>query len=289
MKSFLKFLIIFSGILLLSAFLAPLLFKFLPFKFERIFNRLVMIFSIAAAFFFVHIGPKTFRQYGLGWQPDSLKLFLKGFAAGVLTLIFLAAVKTSAGAARWNLIPFQARLYAEVLAKGLLTGIAVAVIEEFFFRGFVYGWLKDRWQWASVLSVGVTSFFYSLLHFVSRDNPFIGPDPQFKDSLRLIAVPFTSLLEWRDFWPEAVGLFLFGIVLNFLVIRTHSLYPSIGLHAGCVFFVKSDALFVEFLEKNRLIWGGTAAVDGVVSWVFLFLLWLAAALFVKKQGVDRKI
>ena len=281
----LKFLIIFGTILLLSAFLAPLLFRFLPFKFERIFNRLIMIFSITAAFFFVRIGRQTFNQYGLDWRSGSFQLFWKGFVLGVLTLALLVSVEIFAGAVAWNLKPFHAGLYTGVLMKALLTGVVVGVIEEFFFRGFIYHWLKTRWNWPCLLSVGVTSIFYSLLHFVSRSRPFIGPHPQFKDSLALMTAPFMSLLMWQELWPHALGLFLFGLVLNFLAIRTGSLYPSIGLHAGCVFFIKSDALFVDFLSKDSLVWAGSVMVDGLVSWIFLLLLWPAAIFLFKKDKI----
>ena len=282
MKSFFKFLFIFGIILLLSAFLAPILFDFLPFKFERIFNRLVMIFSITAAFFFVRIGPETFRRYGLDWQTNSSPLLLKGFVLGVFTLIFLLGIEIAGGAVTWNPKPFQLGLYAGTIAKALLTGLVVGAIEEFFFRGFVYSWLRDRGKWHVIPNVALVSVFYSLVHFISKNRPFIGPDPGFKDSLLLMSAPFRALMAWPEIWPHALGLFLFGVILNLLVIRTGSLYPSIGLHAGCVFVVKSDALFVDFLGRNSHLWAGSAMVDGLVSWIVLILLWPICILIFKR-------
>lgn len=284
MKSFLKFLLIFGAILLLSAFLAPVLFQFLPFKFERIFRRLVMIFSIAAAFIFVRIGPETFKGYGLGWKTGSASLLLRGFVLGVCTLALLVSAGIWGGAAVWVPKSFQPGLYAGIFAKALMTGLIVGLIEEFFFRGFVYSWLKSRWRWTVVSSMVSTSIFYSLVHFISKSNPFIGPNPVFRDSLTLIGAPFISLLAWHEIWPHALGLFLFGMVLNFLAIRTGSLYPSIGLHAGCVFFLKSDALFVEFSGKYPFVWAGSAMVDGLVSWIFLLLLFPVSMLLFKEKG-----
>ena len=283
MKSFLKFLFVFGAILLLSAFLAPLLFRFLPFKFERIFNRLIMIFSIAAAFFFVRIGRETFIHYGMDWRSGSFKLFGKGFGLGALTLALLVSAEVFAGAAAWSPKPFHAGLYTGVLAKALLTGFVVGVIEEFFFRGFIYSWIKNRWRWPWILSVGMTSVFYSLIHFVSRNRPFIGPHPEFMDSLKLTTAPFMAFQMWPELWPHALGLFLFGIVLNLTSLRAGSLYPSIGLHAGCVFFVKSDALFVEFLEKQSIVWPGSAMVDGLAGWIFLLFLGIAAGFLFKNN------
>ena len=69
MKKFLKFIGVFGGILLLSAFLAPILYDFFqtfhPYKFERIFNRLVMIGTLVAAVFFC---PYQKRNPGKVWS-----------------------------------------------------------------------------------------------------------------------------------------------------------------------------------------------------------------------------
>ena len=55
MKGFLRFVAVFVSILLLSAVLAPILYDFLPFKFERIFQRLVMVLALLALLIFVRI------------------------------------------------------------------------------------------------------------------------------------------------------------------------------------------------------------------------------------------
>ncbi|HLD49707.1 MAG TPA: hypothetical protein VJC08_00765, partial [bacterium] len=53
--------------------------------------------------------------------------------------------------------------------------------------------------------------------------------------------------------------------------------------AGCVFFVKSDALFVEFLEKQSIVWPGSAMVDGLAGWIFLLFLGIAAGFLFKNN------
>ena len=90
MKGFLKFILVFAAILLLSAFLAPLFYDFFQmfhtYKFERIFQRIVMILSLVAVVLFVRVKKEALISYGALWKPESLGLFGKGFVTGLVVL-----------------------------------------------------------------------------------------------------------------------------------------------------------------------------------------------------------
>lgn len=275
MKSFIKFLLILVCILLASAILAPILFDFLPFKFEKIFNRLVMIFSLVAVVLFVRIRRQDFGHYGLRWRPASASFFLGAFAAGFVTLFLLTLLRGLLGNAVWAPRALSALGWTAQGFEFLGSALLIGLIEEFFFRGFVFTTLKERFMGGAVRAFLVTNVFYSLLHFIDIEKPYIGPDPTFVDSLRWMGAPFASLHRWREFWPAAIGLFLFGVILNWIFVRSGSLYPAIGLHAGCVFFIKLDGHFVDFLDERSLFFGSKQAYDGVLGWLFLAALALA--------------
>jgi len=279
MKSFLKFIAVFFGILLISAVLAPFLYTFLPYKFERIFNRLVMIFSLAALWFFL-IGKKfSAKDYGLNWvRGDSRFYLLAGLLTGLGVLTVFSFVKVGVGQADW-LRPDVFQILLKLLGA-LGAGFLIAFIEEFFFRGFIYKTLC-KWQWPLVLSVIGTSAFYAIVHFVSFEKPFVDSTPSVVDGLRLVAAPFLSLLQFSRYWPEAVGLFLFGIILNHAAIKSGSLYPSIGLHAGCVLYVKTDVLFLTFYEKERLLYASGKFYDGLLGWFFLVIIGVLLSLLIQ--------
>jgi membrane protease YdiL (CAAX protease family) len=281
MKGFLKFIAVFFGILLISAVLAPFLYTLLPYKFERIFNRLVMIFSLAALWFFL-IGKKfSAKDYGLQWAgPDSRFYLAAGFLTGLSVLAVFSLVKVGVGQADW-LRPEGVELLAKLLSA-LGAGFLIAFIEEFFFRGFIYRTLC-KWRWPLVLSVIATSAFYAIIHFVSFEKPFVDSTPSIVDGLRLVAAPFLSLLQFSRYWPEALGLFLFGIVLNHAAIKSGSLYPSIGLHAGCVLYVKADSLFLTFFEKERIIYASGKFYDGLVGWAFLILMGVVLSILIQAR------
>lgn len=287
MKSILKFFLVFAGVLLLSAFLAPILHDFLPFKFGRIFNRLVMIFTLAAIVIFVRIRKDDLLSSGLIGRKDSLYLFNVCFIAGFGILLILMAVEVMFGVAAWKFADVTVMAWVLAVIKAFFTGLLIGVIEETFFRGFIYAKLKKAFG-GILPAVIITSIFYSLIHFISGKKPFIGPDPVFKDSLLLMAAPFESLLHWRDYWTGAAGLFIFGIVLNFLYLRTRSLYSCIGLHAGCVFFIKLDGLFADSLSAGNLFWGTAKMYDGIAGWTALFSLLFFLNRFLGSKNENEK-
>ncbi len=271
MKSFLKFIVIFCSIMLLSCLLAPILFKILPFKFEKIFNRLVMIFSLASIAVFVRVDFSKLASYGLRKEPGIPNQLFLGFAVGAGILTVLTFIKIAANAAYWDLQPFSAEWILKPLTV-LFSAFLIGLIEEVFFRGFLFNTFTDKWKWNTVLAVIAVSLFYSIIHFVSVKKPYIGPDPGFSDSLKLLVAPLASFGQWQELWRAAVGLFIFGVVLNMLVLKTRSLFVSIGLHAGCVFFVKIDGFFVEFVNDHALLWGSGKMYDSISGWIFLVLI-----------------
>lgn len=275
MKSFLKFILIMAGIFLLSAVLAPWFHTFLPFKFERIFNRLVMIFSFAAIFIFVRFHRELLRDYGLSWpNKQNLSYFFTAFFVGVLVLVLLAVIQLILGYSIWSsgwMMSFKEWCLA--LGTALGAGLLIGIIEEFFFRGFI---LQSLWKKCSlplVVSILVTNVFYSLVHFLHGKKPFVGPDPTVVDSFRLMAAPFSTFGNWQSLWPAALGLFIFGLILTDIVLRTRSLYPAMGLHAGCVFFIKMDGFFFTYPQRTIFL-GSSLMYDGVLGWIFLGVIWL---------------
>lgn len=285
MKGFLKFIAVFCGILLFSAVLAPVLHNFLPYSFPRIFNRVVMVSALLAVVIFVRFRKDMFVRFGMDWREDSLRLFWTGFLTGSIVLVLFTLTQLLAGNAYVSFRDLTWQKWIYKFGGCIGGGLLIGVMEEFFFRGFIFTSLRDRVFRGRVRgAMVVTSLFYASVHFVSIRKPEISPDPGFMDSLKMIAAPIQSLANWQAVWPAAIGLFLFGMVLNYCAVRTRSLYPSIGLHAGSVFFVRIIGLFIAFLEKNVLFWSTKKVYDGVLGWVFLLLIgWILSRIFRKKD------
>lgn len=288
MRGFFKFIIVFAIILLASAVLAPIFYdifqKIHPFKFERIFQRIVMIGVLLAAVFFVRIRKATLERFGLIWNTQSFRLFLKGFLTGMLLLGSVSVIRVLSGQATFKPDTFSWGVWALKILAALGTGLLIGVMEEFFFRGFVFRSLQKALWNRTFLALLITTAFYSIVHFIGLKKIFVDTTPDILDSFRLMTAPFLSLAMWPKFWPEAVGLFLFGFALNTAVCRSGSLYPSIGLHAGCVFFIRLDDLFMKFHQPRTLEWGSKVLYDGLVGWGFLILMAVCMWGFLKPSG-----
>lgn len=286
MKSVLKFIGAMIVVFALGIFLAPVLHDFLPFKFHRIFNRIIMIGTIISVFLFVRVRRENFSGFGLEWRQNSLTYFLKGFAAGFSVLAVLTAIRILADHANWAPKADLAVMgFISKLMMAMLAGLVIGVIEEFFFRGMVFQNLVKRAGWPIFFAILFTSTAYSLVHFLADSDPFISKDPTYKDSIRLILAPLQQMVDFKMIWKAALGLFIFGCVLNQWVLRTGSLYPAIGLHAGCVFFIKADGVFVDFLSGTSFWWGSSKLYDGVLGWLLLGSLSLIGLiLFPRKEA-----
>jgi len=283
MKGFLKFIIVFAGILLLSAVLAPWIHDFLPYSFARIFNRIVMIGALLAVVIFVRFRKEMFVRFGIDWRKDSPRLFATGFLTVLIVLALFTITQLLMGNAHVSLRDFSWQKWVYKLASCLGGGLLIGIMEEFFFRGFIFTSLRDKVLRGSIpLAMVATSLFYASVHFVSIRKPVISADPGFMDSLKMIAAPVQSFADWQAVWPAAIGLFLFGMVLNYCAVRTRSLYASIGLHAGAVFFVRTIGLFISFLEKNVFFWSTKKVYDGVLGWAFLLLVGFLMSKLLKK-------
>ena len=275
MKGPVKFVAVVAVVLVSSAVLAPLLHDLLPYPFARIFKRLLMIGAILAAVLFVRIRRDTFARYGMARTPDTVRFLWTGFLTGIAGLVAFALVSVATGHAQVVIRQLSALGRAERIAEALLTGILIGVFEEFLFRGFLFTYTRDRlFRGRALPGMVLTSLLYATLHFLTVGKPVISPDPGIADSVKLMLAPVQSLTDWPMLWPSAVGLFLFGMVLNACVIRTGSLYPSIGLHAGCVAFLRAVGLFLAFGKDDVLLWSSKRVYDGAMGWAFLLLIGL---------------
>ena len=288
MKGFLKFLVVFAVILLLSAILAPLFYDlfqmFHRYKFERIFQRIVMILSLVAVALFVRVKKETLASYGVVWKPQSLGFLVKGFMTGILVLGLVGVLRVLFGQAIFAPDSF---LWYEWIGKfflAFLTALLIGSMEEFFFRGFIFRSLLHLLKNRVFLCVMITTLFYAIIHFIGMKKIFVDSTPNFLDGLRMIGAPFLSLAQWPKFWPQAVGLFLFGLALIGAAYRSGSLYPAIGFHTGCVFYVKLDDSFVQFHTAPSFFWGSKILYDGVLGWIFLSAMALGLWIFLKPAG-----
>jgi membrane protease YdiL (CAAX protease family) len=247
-----------------------------------------MIGALLAVVIFVRFRKEIFVRFGMDWRKDSLNLFWTGLLTLLAVLAFFTTVQLLMGNAYVSPRDLSWQQWVYKLAGCLGGAFLIGIMEEFFFRGFIFTALRDKVFRGSVpFAMVVTSLFYAAVHFVNIRKPVISQDPGFLDSLKMIAAPIQSFADWQAVWPAAVGLFLFGMVLNYGVVRTRSLFPSIGMHAGAVFFVRTIGLFIAFQEKNVLFWSTKKVYDGALGWICLLLIGWILSMLLKKADAPK--
>jgi membrane protease YdiL (CAAX protease family) len=167
---------------------------------------------------------------GLAAKSGKLSNLGRGFLLGFASLACVAALEIlKRGRVFIGVVSLHGLLKHFVSAA--LTAVIVAVLEEFIFRGTLFGILRKVWRWPKALLL--SSAVYALVHFIKKTN-FVGP-VQAWSGLELLPRMFqlgpTGV-------PMFLALFLAGSILALAYQRTGTLFFSMGLHAGWIFWLK---------------------------------------------------
>lgn len=228
------------------------------FPFHRYFSRVAQVTAfvlLVPLLFWLRI--RSVREFGLERNPARWRDVVVGFLVAVLPVAVLGAVLVFCDGARLRDNPNPADLGVIVLRAGF-----VATIEEFLFRGVLFG-LAARAFGVWPGAVGVSAAF-AAVHFLKPAKSATG-EVTWRSGFDQIASVWTSappaeLLAWG-----MASLFVIGMILALAARRTRSLWLPIGLHAGWIFGQQT----LRWLTKSRvkddwLPWMGTNVVSGMV-------------------------
>ena len=270
MRTFLRFLALFAiGFAVMAALSYPLYAWLTPgydVAFHRVGTRLGML-TLLIGFVL------TARRMGLA-DRDSLgyglprAAFLRetavGLALGVVTMLPIVALMFALDlrVLRGD-IAIDHALLAQLLVRGAVSGLAVALIEETFLRGALQTGITR--ESGVRLAIVLTSLLYAATHFIGRMR--IAPaDVDAWSGVELIRGTLAAFAEPLAIGDAFICLALVGALLGLVRARTGNIAACIGLHAGWVWvitFVRETsqpdpAQPLAFLLSN---------FDGVVGWL----------------------
>jgi len=105
-----------------------------------------------------------------------------------------------------DLAPFQSGQMLDLFLQFTLVALAAPVVEEIYFRGVLFGWLRQR------LAVGWAVLWSALIFALFHGKIFAHPD------------------LWGVF--DTVAIMISGMVMAGLYQRSGSLWPSVVMHGG---------------------------------------------------------
>lgn len=221
------------------------------------------------------LGMRSWAEVGLGSVRGQSWRFIWGYTAGLASLALVIGLGLLAGGRRFT-ENFAASYFLQHVLNAGLSALVTALIEEVVFRGVLFGALQRACRWP--VAALVSGAIYALVHFFSR--PESPATVEWHSGFGVLARMFAGLGAEHALLPGALNLTLAGVILAMAFHRTGSLYFSIGLHAGWIFWLKTGSLWTAGTgHSTAWFWGGARLVDG----------WLAVIVLAATAGVVYKI
>jgi membrane protease YdiL (CAAX protease family) len=156
----------------------------------------------------------------------------------------------------------------------ILSAIAIAIIEEGFFRAFLLGGMRDDFGDRGALLASAA--IYSVAHLVRSPAHFYATRYEPAAGIVTLAHSVDQLSHPATAIPTLIGLFLLGIVLGKAFLVTKSVYFSMGLHCG---FVLGAKLWPKIVAGHGLPWwiagtGPIPLIGGAAAWVLAIIILL---------------
>jgi membrane protease YdiL (CAAX protease family) len=264
----------FSAVLLIACLLSPPLYwvgsalaeaGVLPFlkgfPFHRYFSRSLQISALVMLWPAFHwIGIRRIAELGIERNPRRWR----DLGAG-LGMAFLPVLGLAIGCVAFRVYGLKDHVLVSGGLRIVATAGAVAVLEEFLFRGVLLSLCLRSMN--AVSAVLVSSAVFAVVHFLkvakSASEPAVGWLSGFAQIPQAFsAAPPWPLLGWGMF-----SLLLAGVVLGVAALRTRSLFLPIGIHAGWILGQQGLQWVAKYRIKPPdalLPWIGPNVVSGAV-------------------------
>lgn len=256
------------------------MFPFLArYDFETFFHRAILIAAALLLWPLLRISHvRSMADLGLTPNPRWGRDLCVGAVLAAIPLLCCGAL----------LIAFHVYSFRHILAwsrfgKVLVASITVPFIEEAFFRGIILGVLLRAGR--KYMPILVVSALFAAVHFLKapeRTSAVV----TWSSGLNSIAHAFGQFGDPMMVASAFVTLFLIGCVLADGRVLTHSLWLSIGLHAGWIFasgtfnlLARQQALALPWLGKNLLV--------GIIPLGVATLTWIAMRLWLKYDPASK--
>jgi membrane protease YdiL (CAAX protease family) len=255
------------------------------YSFSKIFDRCFLVTSILLFFpcrRFLKIG--SAYQIGLAPRTQVGRDVALGFFCAVASMALLVALMSVQGI----YTPFFRLDFSEsmkTIRNGLLSGLGVGLLEETFFRGIFFKGMMDERK--PIRAFFIVNLVYAASHFVHPQNEFRLSGHDLWGGLRYLVACFKPFLNLSEMLPGLIGLFLIGLVLSYAVVRTNTLFLSMGLHAGWVFSIQTVRVFGDFRRRDLgWMFGSTdpKIVSGVISWIGILCVAVAVHAFTRRRA-----
>jgi membrane protease YdiL (CAAX protease family) len=241
------------------------------YPFPRIFDRTVMATLFLAMLFAardLNLDSLVSRGFKHPLAP-SVARAIRGFVVAMCAIAILFALALAVGGAGVG----DHTAAAALIPKYLLSAIAIAIIEEAFFRAFLLGGMME--DFGNRVALIASAAIYALAHLVRSPARYYVSGYEPAAGLFNLAHSVDQFSNPAIAIPTLIGLFLLGLVLGEAYILTGSVYFSMGLHCGFVLGAKLWPKII--LNRAAITWwiaggGAIPLIGGAAAWVIAIVI-----------------
>lgn len=236
------------------------------YPFPRIFDRTVMGTLLIAMLFAardLNLASLMSRGFRHPAAP-SIARAIRGFVVAMISIAILFGLALAVGGGGIG----DHEAAAALIPKYFLSAIAIAFIEEAFFRAFLLRGMTG--DFGNRVALIASAAIYAIAHLVRSPARFYVTGYEPAAGLITLAHSIDQFADPAIAIPTLIGLFLLGIVLGEAYILTGSVYFSIGLHCGFVLGAKMWPKII--LNRAAVPWwvaggGAIPLIGGAAAWV----------------------
>ena len=282
----------FIAIIILGAFLAPLLFwsaqwlaahgvfSFLAkYDFRTFFHRAVLAAAVLLLWPLLRISHVRGRaDLGLIPNPCWIRDLSAGAMLSVIPLLVCAVLVIAI-----DIYSIRHVLVWSRFGKVLLAAISVPLIEETFFRGIILGvLLRTRRKFMPIIAVSV---LFAAVHFL-KGTERATATVTWGSGFESIAETFAGFGDPIMVASAFATLFVIGCILADARVFTHSLWLPIGLHAGWI-FASGGFSWLARRQIDALPWVGKNLLVGIVPLCLAAVTWIITRWWLKHDRASQ--
>ena len=237
-------------------------------------DRFRLLFATIALFWMIG-ACRLWGRLGFYWGRNGLKQLFQFLFLGMVSLGCVVALQSILldPYLKQNVAPAD---FVHVVTAALAGGLIIGLLEEAIFRGMVFRMFYSAGK--PLAAVILSSLVFAAVHFKHVPD---GVGEPFQWYSGLVVAGYQSISVFLTVGAvDFLNLFLAGLVLNLLFLRTGSLVGCVGLHAGWV-VVRNTWSEMVVVDDSKLtqILGSQRIVDGYIS--LAILVTLAVFLYVE--------
>lgn len=253
-------------------------------EFERVASRSVLLMAIILfVALYRKFGISSWRE--MGFITDKKQFFAdlaKGIAFGLLimlpVIVGLLITKNRVLDADLDLSILN---IVDQIVTALIAGLIIALIEETLFRGAMLSAIKKHSS--TMFAIAVTSLIYAAVHFIEPNLDYETNSLHWASGFVLVKDALSSVANITYIADSFLALFLAGVLLALVRIRSHRIALCMGIHAGWVMAIKTFKSFTDSYAQSEYAFL-SGSYDKVIGYLAAISIIVAIFLYLKRSS-----